>query len=163
MKKSRAFGAATVGAILLGFGLLKGRLRRYEINEDSMSPGLEPGDYVIASRLDADPLRGDVVVFPHPNNSAFLMVKRVVGVPTETVQLTNGQVVANDHVIAEPWAQGSLAGEAEWRLSPKQLVVLSDNRSTATADSREFGPIPSLDLWRVGFRYWPPARIGPVR
>lgn len=163
MKKSRAFGAAVLGATLMGFGLMKDRLRRYEINEDSMAPGLAPGDYVIASRLDADPLRGDVVVFPHPHNASFLMVKRVVGIPTETLRVTNGQVIANQHVIAEPWAQGSLAGEAEWRLGGRELIVLSDNRSTSTADSREFGPIPSGDLWRVAFRYWPLGRIGPVR
>ena len=44
-----------------------------------------------------------------------------------------------------------------------ELVVLSDNRTVSTEDSRELGPLPMGEMWRVAVRYWPPARIGPVR
>ena len=160
MGKKGALGAAALGTVLIGFGLLRNRIRRFEVTEDSMTPTLQPGDFVLASRLDTTPLRGDIVIFPHPAKPAFLMVKRVVGVPTETVAVSSGQVAANDHIVAEPWAWGSLAGDFEWTLDSRHVIVLSDNRSLPTEDSRDLGPVPLTDFWRVGFRYWPLARAG---
>lgn len=162
MRKSRALGAAATGAVLIGFGLWRGRLRRFEVTEQSMAPALEEGDYVIASRLVSAPLRGDIVVFPHPQVPGFLMIKRVIGLPGEAVVIDHGQIVANGHVLAEPWANGAVAGSHEWGLDGRHLVVLSDNRTVSTEDSRQLGPLPMGDLWRVGFRYWPPARIGRI-
>jgi signal peptidase I len=163
MRKSRAFGAAVTGAVLLGFGLWRGRLRRFEVTEDSMAPALQDGDYVIATRLVSAPLRGDVIVFPHPQVPGFLMIKRVIGLPRETVSIDRGQVAANGHVLAEPWANGAVAGSHTWELDGRHLVVLSDNRTAPTEDSRELGPLPVGELWRVSFRYWPPDRIGRTR
>lgn len=163
MRKSRALGAAVIGGILVGFGLWRGRLRRFEVTEDSMAPTLDDGDFLIATRLDSAPMRGDVVVLPHPGSPDFLMVKRVIGVPGETVTVGNGQVVVNGHVLAEPWANGAVAGSHDWQLGPSEVAVLSDNRLASTADSREIGPVPLRDLWRVELRYWPAKRIGRVR
>lgn len=163
MRKTRAFGAAVTGAVLIGFGMWRGRLRRFEVTEESMTPALRDGDYVIATRLLSAPLRGDVVVFPHPRVPGFLMIKRVIGLPGETVAIDRGRIAANGHVLAEPWAHGAVAGSHEWQLDGRHLIVLSDNRSVSTEDSRELGPLPMGDLWRVSFRYWPPGRIGRVR
>jgi len=55
-----------------------------------------------------------------------------------------------------------VAGTHHWELDGKHLVVLSDNRTASTEDSRELGPLPMQDLWRVGFRYWPPGRVGRI-
>lgn len=150
------------GAVLLGFGAWRGRLRRFEVIEESMAPGLRDGDYVIATRLVSSPLRGDVVVFAHPRAPGFLMTKRVIGLPGETVVIDRGRTAVNGHVLAEPWAKGAAAGSHEWQLDGRHLIVLSDNRSVSTEDSRELGPLPVGDLWRVGFRYWPPGRIGRI-
>lgn len=163
MGKKGALGAAAVGTALLGFGLLRNRLRRFEITEDSMTPTLQPGDYLLASRLDSAPLRGDIVIFPHPAKPTMLMIKRVVGVPTETVSVGSGQVAANDHIVAEPWAKGSLAGDFQWTLDNRHVIVLSDNRSLPTEDSRDLGPVALTGFWRVEFRYWPLARVGGLR
>ena len=163
MRKSRALGAALVGGLLVGFGIWRDRLRRFEITEQSMTPALDDGDYVLATRLVSAPLRGDVVVFPHPRESGFLMTKRVIGLPGETVSIEGGQLAVNGRVLAEPWAQGALTGPYEWELNGHELVVLSDNRTVSTEDSRELGPLPMGEMWRVAVRYWPPGRIGPVR
>ena len=162
MRRSRALGAALTGAVLVGFGMWRGRLRRFEVTEDSMSPSLSAGDFVVATRLVSSPLRGDVVVFPHPRSPEFLMIKRVIGLPGETVQIEHGSIAANGHVLAEPWAHGAVPGSHEWKLDGKHLIVMSDNRTVATEDSRELGPLPVGDLWRVGFRYWPPGRVGRI-
>ncbi len=163
MRKSRAAGAALVGGVLVGFGLWHGRLRRFEVTEHSMSPALQDGDYVLATRLVSAPLRGDVVVFPHPRSPGFLMIKRVIGLPGETVELEHGQIVANGHRLAEPWAKEAMAGSHKWKLDGRHLVVLSDNRTVSTEDSRQLGPLPIQDLWRVSLRYWPIDRVGRVR
>jgi signal peptidase I len=162
MNKLGKTAAVGLGTVLAGFGVLATKLRRYEISEDSMEPALGHGDYVIASRLKATPRRGDVVIFQHPAKPGFYLSKRVLGLPGEDLVIENGQVTANGHVIAEPWARGSLAGNHLWQLGASDLVLLSDNRHQSTEDSRSFGPIPVEDMWRAEFRYWPLGRIGPV-
>ena len=163
MRKSRALGAAVAGGLLVGIGAWRNRLRRFEVIEASMEPSLKDGDYVIATRLISTPLRGDVVVFPHPRKPGFLMIKRVIGLPGETLSIRDGQVVANGRALTEPWAQGRPTGSSEWELGDRDLIVLSDNRTASTEDSRGLGPLPMGEMWRVAFRYWPPGRIGPVR
>jgi signal peptidase I len=163
MRRSRALGAAFGAVVVAGTALWRGRLRRFEVTEASMAPALRDGDYVIATRLVSAPLRGDIVVFGHPTAPGFLMIKRVIGLPGETVEISEGRVAANGHRLAEPWADGALPGTHEWRLDGRHLIVLSDNRTVSTEDSRELGPLPMGDLWRVGFRYWPPGRLGRVR
>ena len=163
MRRSWTLGAALGAGVVAGAALWRGRLRRFEVTEASMAPALRDGDYVIATRLVSSPLRGDIVVFAHPSVPGFLMIKRVVGLPGETVHISQGRVAANGHVLAEPWADGTLAGAHEWQLDGRHLIVLSDNRTVSTQDSRELGPLPMGNLWRVGFRYWPPRRLGRVR
>jgi signal peptidase I len=141
----------------------RGRLRRFEVTEESMAPSLHDGDYVIGTRLVSAPLRGDIVVFPHPQKPGLLMIKRVIGLPGEAIAIDRGQIAANGHILAEPWANGAMAGSHEWQLDGRHLIVLSDNRSVSTEDSRELGPLLMSDLWRVSFRYWPPGRIGRTR
>ncbi len=163
MRKSRALGAALVGGLLAGFGLWRGRLRRFEVTEDSMAPALRDGDYVLGTRLVSAPMRGNVVVFAQADSPEFLMIKRVVGLPGESVRIDHGRVVVNGHVLAEPWSNGAVAGTHEWQLAGNEVLVLSDNRTVSTADSRELGPVPLGELWKVELRYWPAGRIGQVR
>lgn len=162
MSKLGKSTAVALGAALVGFGVLGTRLRRYEISEDSMEPALSHGDYVIASRLKATPRRGDVVIFQHPAKPGFYMSKRVLGLPGEDLVIQSGQVTANGHIIAEPWAHGAIQGDHEWQLGTNDLVMLSDNRQKPTEDSRTFGPVQMAEMWRAEFRYWPLPHIGPV-
>lgn len=162
MRKSVALGAALAGGALVGFGIWHDRVRRFEITDASMNPALHDGDYVLATRLVSTPLRGDVVVFPHPRDRGFLMIKRVVGLPGERVSIQGGTLAVNERVLAEPWATGALNGAFSWHLGSRELIVLSDNRTVATEDSRELGPLPLGEMWRVGFRYWPGGRIGAI-
>lgn len=125
-----------------------------------MSPALVTGDYVFASRLQSNPRRGDIVIFPHVTRKNFYLTKRVVGLPREVIEIEHGKLAADGHVIAEPWANGDLHGKHRWELRRDQLVVLSDNRRTPTEDSRAFGPIGRSGIWRVDLRYWPINRFG---
>jgi signal peptidase I len=84
----------------------EGRLRRYELAEESMAPTLLPGDYVVAQSRRDPPQRGDILICNHPHQSGLELVKRVVGLPGEEIVIANGQIHANAAVLAEPWADG---------------------------------------------------------
>lgn len=142
--------------------VLRKDLRRYEIVEHSMSPELEPGDYVLALAARRELMRGDVVIFVHPDRPGFELVKRVVGMPGETVAVANGQVHIDGAVLPEPWAVGPTRGDGTWRLGA-EVFVLGDQRSLSAGDSRQIGPVPrSAIAWRAAARYWPAHRIGAM-
>ena len=142
---------------------LRGRVRRYEIAERSMAPTLLPGDYVLATAVRHDPMRGDILIIPHPEHDGFDLVKRVVGLPGERVAIRGGQVYIDRAVLPEAWALGPTLPEDGWVLGPRQVFLLGDQRAMSSGDSRTTGPI-GLDqaLWSVAARYWPPGRIGLV-
>ena len=128
-----------------------------------MEPALSSGDFVIARSL-RKPQRGDIVTLPHPERPELLLVKRVVGLPSEMVTIRNSQVHIDTAVLPERWADGPTRPDAEWLIGYDEVLVLSDNRSATLADSRSFGPVPVQSLQhRLSLRYWPPATIGRIR
>ena len=159
-RRTGIIGLAAIGLVVGG---LRGKVRRYEIVEASMEPELHPGDYIIAQRRSGGLVRGDIVIVPHPEIDGFELVKRVVGLPGETITLSNGQVHIDGSVLAEPWADGPVRPDGEWVLRSNQTFVLGDNRPVSSADSRTIGPVDIESIaWKVAARYWPPASIGRV-
>ena len=158
-RKSRL--ALLAAAALLSYAGLHGRLRRYEIAEDSMEPQLQRGDYILAQARTGHLARGDIVIFRHPEDSGLELVKRVIGLPGESVTLSNGQVHINDAVLAEPWADGPARPEGAWQLGAHEVFVLGDNRADSASDSRQIGAIDEGAIgWKVAARYWPLHGIG---
>ncbi len=101
------------------------------------------------------------MIFDHPREPGFELVKRVVGLPGESVTIANGQVHVDGEVLAEPWADGPARPDGEWSLAVDEIFVLGDARSRSTADSRELGPISvARGAWKVSMRYWPMGSIG---
>jgi signal peptidase I len=138
------------------------RLRRYEIAEHSMTPALVPGDFVIA-RSGGLPARGEVVIIGHPEKPGMEIVKRVIGLPGETVTVSGGLVHIDGARLPEPWADGPTCPEGTWRIPSDAMFVLGDNRRRSSGDSRTLGPIAVPDpLWTVQWRYWPARRIDIV-
>lgn len=127
-------------------------LRNFEIAEPSMEPTLSPGNYVVASRL-KEPKRGQVVVFEDPRRSGFLLVKRIIGLPGETVSISDGTVMVDAHTFEEP-----TPGAGMWDVGSDEVFVLGDNRPHSDSDSRQLGPIGIAELMVVRMRYWPTVR-----
>ncbi len=154
--RSRRNIAGLLAVTALAVGLLKGRVRRYIIAEESMLPTLAPKDFVMTTRLTRRPARGDIVVAAHPTRPDMDIVKRVIGLPGETIDISGGQVQVDGSVLAEPWADGPTHPDSDWHLGPDDIFVLSDARSITVADSRSLGPIDgSKTLWKVAAVYWP--------
>jgi signal peptidase I len=169
-------------AVVLGTVLLRTFVvQSFYIPSGSMLPTLQVGDRIIVDKLSYrfhDPRRGDIVVFARPalEDQAYAdLVKRVVGLPGETISSQNGAVYINGKRLVEPWLPagsqsftGALAGgdshpqfdlPGPVKIPPGEYYVMGDNRRDSE-DSRFFGPIPgSLIVGRAVAVVWPLGHI----
>ena len=128
-----------------------------------MEPAYAPGDLVVASPL-RDPVVGTPVIFEHPGREGFWLLKRLVGLPEDELEIVEGVLTVNGSVLEEPWTDGTAPGPpVSLRVPADSVFVMSDARSRTLADSRTMGPVPVASLYRVRFTYWPPSRIGSSR
>jgi signal peptidase I len=154
----------------------------YSIPSGSMEPTLQVGDRIVVDKL-AYHLHGvgrsDIIVFTTPplENCAGPpvsdLVKRVIGLPNETISLSEGNVYINGRFLAEPWLQASVRHETyagpssapyslhhSFKIPSGDVFVMGDNR-TESCDSRYWGPVrESTIVGKVDFRIWPLSRLG---
>jgi signal peptidase I len=142
-----------------------------EINGASMEPNFHNGEYILTNKVlykFREPQRGDVVIFKSPRNKEIDYIKRVIGLPGETVRLEKSSYYVNDKKVEEPYLDpqaitygGSYLQEGqEVTILPGTYFVSGDNRQHSS-DSREFGPIPKDDFIGVAFlRYFPFNQAG---
>ena len=138
------------------------------IPSESMVPTLRVHDRVLVNKLSykLHPVhRGDIVVFKAPEGSdpgIDDLVKRVIGLPGETVSATNGHVDIDGKELPEPYLpKGTITTSfSAVRLPPDHYWVMGDNRGNSK-DSRVFGAITKKNIvGRVFFRIWPFSRLG---
>lgn len=146
-----------VGAAVVGSRIVQA-YRRFEVAEHSMEPALSAGDYLITSRrIDALGV-GNIVVFEHPHQGGFWLVKRVVGMAGDEIRIEHGRLTRNGAVVDE-----ATPGTGTWAVGAGELFVLGDNRSASSGDSRGLGPISVGSVeGRAIARYWPPSTLGRV-
>jgi len=137
------------------------------VEGQSMEPNLHNNERLIIEKISYHfhpPQRGDIIVLRLPNRTSDPLIKRVVGLPGETVEITNGRVLINGQVLDEPYLnQFTYQGMPPRVVPPNEVFVLGDNRGFSN-DSRAFGFVPFSDIiGRAWFRYWPPLEIGFVR
>ncbi len=132
---------------------------RFRIEGQSMEPNLHDGEYVLIDKVSymlRTPERGDVVVFVRPGERDY--IKRVIGLPGDTVEVRSGQVIVNGVTLDEPYLQQPTNSNYPARMvEPGHYFVMGDNRNNSS-DSRSFGPIASNSIvGRAWLVYWPPA------
>ena len=126
-----------------------------EVKGVSMAPTLRAGDRCILNRfayLTREPARGEMVVLKDPE-TGDLIVKRIVGLPCETVIMRNDAAYVNGRRIFEPYAsrfvRNDLSPLSKATVCPKgHYFVLGDNRNRSV-DSRAFGPVPRANILGV--------------
>ena len=130
----------------------------YEIKEESMSPELLPEDYVLATKTNGPLSRGDIVIFKNSEKSIDV-VKRVVGLPGETISASNNELLVNGETIEDPWAKTVTDDFIDCNVGENEVFVLGDQRRLSTSDSRTLGTINATDCLKLKYRYWPYQRI----
>ena len=156
-------------ALLVAFVVKTFIFQAFYIPSESMVPTLEVGDRVLVNKLADrlhDPNRFDIEVFLAPKGTETAeikdLVKRVVGLPGETIEGRDGRIYIDGEVLEEPFlppgTQSRTFGPVE--VPPGHYFMLGDNRQFSK-DSTYFGPIPrSSMIGRVFVRIWPIGRIG---
>ena len=155
--------------------------RPHKVFGSSMYPNFHSGDYIITDELSyklGNPQRGQVIVFKDPLDLSQDFIKRIIGLPGETVKVANGHVYVNSKLLQEPYLDSSVVtvprqfmeeDNGHIRIPPDQVTVppdhyfvLGDNRPDSS-DSREWGFITREEIiGKAFFRYWPQDEIGLV-
>ena len=130
----------------------------YEIKEESMSPELLPEDYVLATKTNEPLSRGDIVIFKNSEKNIDV-VKRVVGLPGETISASNNELLVNGKTIEDPWAKTVTDDFIDCNVGENEVFVLGDQRRLSTSDSRTLGTINATICMKLKYRYWPYQRI----
>lgn len=149
-----------------------------QVKGSSMVPNFIDGEYLLTDKLSyqfGEPQRGEVVVFKAPPSEPCAedeceYIKRIIGIPGDTVMVENGQVFLNGELLNQDFLPedfvtdpGSFCQEGvEVSVSDGEYLVFGDNRSHSR-DGREFGPInKDLIVGKAFFRYWPIENAGLI-
>jgi signal peptidase I len=144
-----------------------------EINGSSMFPTFVDKELLITNKIGYklhNPKRGDVVIFKSPTNKEIDYIKRVIGLPGETLVLKNSKFYINGKELPEPYLGSdvitngeSFLKEGDEILIPEGSYFVAGDNRPHSSDSREFGPIALTDFIGQGlFRYWPANKFWVV-
>jgi len=178
---------------LLIFFLVRSVIQNFRVEGSSMETNLHTGQYIIVNRIEylhVDlnmfqrllpgnqdlparlaylfhlPRRGDIVVFEYPRDASRDFIKRVIGLPGETVEVRNNRVFINGQELDEPYlsaaARTQMGNMAPVVVPLDAVFVMGDNRGNSS-DSRSWGALP-LDkiVGRAWFIYWPQEYWGGI-
>ena len=144
-------------ALVLFFGI-NAVSARVRVENISMKPTLQPGEFILVNKIAykvGQPQIGDIIVFHYPRNPTEDYIKRVIGLPGDTVNIQNGKVVVNGVTLDEPYIAAPPAYPGTWTVPEGQLFVLGDNRNQSS-DSHSWGFVPmNLVVGKALFVYWP--------
>jgi len=180
------YGLTALVAIAMAVVVQSFVIKPYLIPSTSMANTLVPGQRVLVDRMVyryRAVHRGDIIVFRRPCPPHDVLIKRVVGLPGDTLSVSNGDLYVNGRRLTEPYvdkvngvveptdpADSMTSGDpgAPWSLTRPYRVpagryfVMGDNR-TDSADSRYWGTVPrAAIIGRAFFTYWPLARVGQL-
>jgi len=154
-----------IAPILVGlavFALFQATVGSFKVYGSSMFPTIEQGEYVMVSKATYffnEPQRGDIIVFHSPQDPNSDLIKRIIAVPGDTVEIKDNAVFINDTALVEPYI----------RESPRYLMlseeipsghyfVLGDNRNNSS-DSHRGWTVPQENIvGKAWITYWPPYR-----
>jgi signal peptidase I len=178
---------------LLIFFLVRSVIQNFRVEGSSMETNLHTGQYIIVNRIEyfhVDlnffqrllpgnqdlpprlaylfhmPRRGDIVVFEYPRDTSRDFIKRVIGLPGETVEIRNNQILIDGQPLDEPYlstaARTQMGNMAPVVVPADAVFVMGDNRGNSS-DSRSWGPLPlSKIVGRAWFIYWPQEYWGVI-
>jgi signal peptidase I len=154
----------TIIAAVAVFFILQLTVGGFKVYGQCMVPNVQHGDYVMLNKVSYsfdEPQRGDVIVFFSPKNAKTNLIKRIIGLPGENVEIRNGIVYINGNPLQEPYIL-----EPPKYTYPEEIIpeghyfVLGDNRNNS-ADSHTGFTVPRENIiGKAWFNYWPPSEWG---
>jgi signal peptidase I len=193
-RRSRRLAVELVQTLVLAtliFFAVRTMAQNFKVEGSSMEPGLHDGQYLLVNKaiyfkvnmrtvakivpfihvgdnpsqyLFHGPRRGDVVVFRYPADPSRDFIKRVIGVPGDSVEIVHGTLTVNGLAVKEDYiAPGNFDMTTEKKVVPEgQYFVLGDNRNNSS-DSRAWGYVPAENIiGQAMFSYWPLDNLGGV-
>lgn len=153
-------------------------MQPHQVNGQSMVPNFQSGEYVLTDKVSyklGDPQQGDVVVFHAPEaahcpeGTGCDFIKRVLGVPGDTIEVKENAIWVNGEQLDEPYIPddfeilpGMFTKDRVVTLQEDEYFVSGDNRPYSS-DSRAWGPISKNDIvGKAFFRYWPLSVMGTI-
>lgn len=140
-----------------------------KVEGTSMVPAISDQERIFINKFvyHFEPIRrGDVVVFWYPLDPSKSFIKRVVGLPGETVTIRDGRVYVDGREIREPYVLPQYLDDMSYppvRVPPHHYYVMGDHRDSSN-DSRVFGPVSRGFIYgKAVFAYWPFDRFGTIR
>lgn len=135
---------------------------RFVVDGDSMQAHFQNGQFLIVNRVAynfTEPQRGDIIVFHMPLNAEQDLLKRIIALPGEAIELRDTEIYINGHQLSEPYLNESClpihCADGFWQLGLNEYFVMGDNRNHSR-DSRTFGIIThDLIIGEAVLRYWP--------
>ncbi len=142
--------------LYLGINAISARVR---VDGYSMVPTLQDGEYVLVSKLAyrlGEPQHGDIIVFKYPGEPQQDLIKRIIGLPGDSVRVTGSVVYVNGQSLVEPYIAASPVYQGQWKVPEGYLFVLGDNRNDSS-DSHSWGLLPIENvIGKALLIYWPP-------
>ncbi|HZT07391.1 MAG TPA: signal peptidase I [Chloroflexota bacterium] len=179
----------TVALTLLLFLAIRAVIQNFKVEGTSMEPTLRSNEFLIVNKatyaridgtpaqfllgsthdpgapmfLFGSPSRGDIIVFRYPAQPDKDFIKRIIGVPGDTVEIRNGRVYLNGVPQDEPYISHLPSySYPSTTIPPGHYFVLGDNRPNSS-DSHVWGLVPVDNLiGKAWFAYWPPSDWGPL-
>jgi signal peptidase I len=149
-------------------------IQPHQVKGSSMYPTFKDKEYILTDKITykfSTPQRGDVIILQSPKNPDIDYIKRVIGLPGETIKVNEGKVYLNGQLFQETYLSvttpifpgGFLQDNQEVTVPENNYFVMGDNRP-GSSDSREFGFVPYEHIiGKVIFRYFPVDRLGAIK
>lgn len=149
-------------------------LQPHQVSGLSMFPSFDNGEYLLTNKISyrfEKPQRGDVIIFSSPETPGEDYIKRIIGLPNDTLEIHGGNIFVNAKQLSEPYlpsslytAPGSFLPEGnKITLDKNEYFVMGDNRPNSS-DSRRWGVVKREKIkGKAWFVYWPPKNVGVVQ
>lgn len=159
----RVWVQSAVITVVLFFFLITFVVQGFAVSGSCMEPNLWTGERILGSKFIyrfKTPERGDIIVFSYPKDPKRAFIKRVVGLPGETIEISRGQVFIDDRPLIEPYLTHTAHGDyGPERIKEGNLFVMGDYRDNSS-DSRDWGELPIKNIRaKAWVRYWPAKRV----